>query len=109
MSRSDDQRLADILEAADQVILLVKRGRQAFDSDIVVRLAIERLLEIIGEAATALSSESREARPDVAWRDVGRLRVVLAHHYHRVDPNLVWSIASGDVPRMVATLRQPGH
>lgn len=53
MSRSDDERVADIFEATEQLAQLVGRGRPAFDTDIVVRLAVERLLEIIGEAANA--------------------------------------------------------
>ena len=43
----------------------------------------ERLLEIIGEAANQLSDETREAYLSVQWRDITRLRIVLAHHYHR--------------------------
>jgi uncharacterized protein with HEPN domain len=40
-------------------------------------------------------------------RDVIGLRVVLAHHYHRVDPNQVWVIASVEVPRLAEYLRSP--
>lgn len=71
-------------------------------------LAVERLLEIIGEAANSLSDETRDAHPDVPWQDIRRLRVVLAHHYHRVDPAQVWTIATQDVPRLAAALRAPG-
>jgi predicted nucleotidyltransferase len=51
VTRSDDERIADISEAARQVADLVARGRAEFDRDIAVRFAIERLLEVIGEAA----------------------------------------------------------
>ncbi len=60
--------------------------------------AAERLLEIIGEAANALSEDFRNNLPDVRWRHVVSLRHLLAHHYHRVDPDQIWSIASNDVP-----------
>ncbi len=46
MTRADEQRIADMLEVATQISQLVQRGRDAFDHDIAVRLAIERLLEI---------------------------------------------------------------
>jgi len=33
---------------------------------------------------------------------------VLAHHYHRVDPNQVWVIAATEVPRLVQVIRPAG-
>ena len=36
------------------------------------------------------------------------LRVVLAHHYHRVDPNQVWVIAEIEVARLAAQLGTGG-
>ncbi len=87
MSRSDDERVADILDAAEEIEGLTSAGREAWEQDRIRRLAVERLLEIIGEAARALSDEVRAEHPEVPWQDVIGLRVVLAHHYHRVDPN----------------------
>ncbi len=104
MSRSDHQRVADILEAADELALVVAVGRDDFGKSILHIRAAERLLEIIGEASTALSDEFKDARPDVPWRDVSALRILLAHHYHRVDLDQVWQIAAVSVPDLVASL-----
>ena len=49
MSRSDDLRLLDILEASDRIDRLVARGPLAFSDDEAIQPAIERMLEIIGE------------------------------------------------------------
>jgi uncharacterized protein with HEPN domain len=73
------------------------------------QLAVERLLEIIGESANSLSDEFRARYPDVPWRDIIGLRVVLAHHYHRVDPNQVWVIAVNEVSRLAEQLRSADH
>ena len=78
MTRSDEQRLADLLDAADELAGIVGRGRDAFDTDPILRRAAERLLEIIGEAANGLSEEATDAHPSVPWRDITRLRIVLA-------------------------------
>ncbi|MGH3250885.1 MAG: HepT-like ribonuclease domain-containing protein [Trebonia sp.] len=43
--------------------------------------------------------------PDIAWRDIIGLRIVLAHHYHRVDPNQVWVIAETEMERLAERLR----
>lgn len=72
------------------------------------RRAAERLLEIIGEASTALSDAFTAARPGVPWRDVGALRILLAQHYHRIDIDQVWQIATVSVPELVRHLRPDG-
>lgn len=104
MTRRDEQRIADILDAAAELRIIVDRGRAVFDADVILRRAAERLLEIIGEAAHALTPATTDRHPDVPWRDIGRLRVVLAHHYHRVDPDQVWTIAIHHVPVLVGAL-----
>lgn len=104
MSRADDERIVDILDAGRQIAEVVERGKQAWDTDRISQLAVERLLEIIGESARAMSNEARSAFPDVPWADVIGLRIVLAHHYHRVDPGQVWMIASTEVPQLVERL-----
>jgi uncharacterized protein with HEPN domain len=77
----------------------------------VRQLAVERLLEIIGESARAMTDAARAQYPAVPWVDVIGLRTVLAHHYHRVDPDQVWTIASNDVPALLDGLgsRRPGE
>lgn len=106
MSRTDAHRVLDILGAPGQIAGVVKDGRNAWDQDRLRQLAAGRLLEMIGESANALSADYRAAYPDVPWRDVTGLRIVLAHHYHRVDPNQVWVIATGEVPRLAEHLRR---
>lgn len=59
MSRSDDLRLLDILDASDRITRLVAPGRSTFDDDESLQPAIERMLEIIGESANSVSEEAR--------------------------------------------------
>jgi uncharacterized protein with HEPN domain len=100
VSRRDDDRLDDIREQCVRIERLVTRGRSVFDQDELVRLAMERVLEIVGEAANALGAETRARYPDADWRRITRLRILLAHHYHRVDPDQVWTIAVEEIPRL---------
>jgi uncharacterized protein with HEPN domain len=109
VSRSDEQRVQDILDASDQILNVVKDGRDAWDKDRLRQLAVERLLEIIGESANSLTDSFRAQYPDIAWRDIIGLRIVLAHHYHRVDPNQVWVIAETEVERLAERLRTDGR
>jgi uncharacterized protein with HEPN domain len=105
VSRRDDQRIADILEAADEIAGIVADGIEAYRADRLRRLAVERLLEIVGEAARALSDEARVRYSDVPWTDVVGLRTLLAHHYQRIDPAQVWVIAVESLPAMARSLR----
>lgn len=104
MGRADEDRIADILEAADQIAGVVSAGKAAWDRDRISQLAVERLVEINGESARAMSAEARAKYRDVAWSDVIGLRILLAHHYHRVDPDQVWATAATEVPTLAERL-----
>jgi uncharacterized protein with HEPN domain len=105
MTRSDDQRIADILDACDELSEAITLRREGGTSEQVLLRAAERLLEIIGEAASNVSEPEMNVRPDVDWRSLARLRIVLAHHYHRTDPDLIWSYATEEAPALAAALR----
>jgi uncharacterized protein with HEPN domain len=51
--------------AIDEIAAIVERGRPAFDDDVVLRRAVERCLEIIGEAAKSVSPPVTEAHPEI--------------------------------------------
>ena len=104
MTRSDDQRLDDIVAVIGEMAEMVGRGRPAFDRDIALRRGLERCLEVLGEAAKTLSHEVRASIGDVPWQNVIRLRDLLSHHYHRVEADQVWVTAEADVPRLAAPI-----
>ena len=105
MTRSDDQRIADILDACDELEGVVRMRSDGLSPDGILLRAAERLLEIIGEAANNLSDAGANQHPDVHWRSIARLRIVLAHHYHRTDPSLIWSYATEQAPALAEALR----
>ncbi len=104
MTRSDDERIADIIEAANEIATLVERGKADWDANRLLRLAVERLLEMIGESARAMTEEGRGRYPGAPWTEIVGLRTLLAHHYHRVDPEQVWVIATVEVPSLLHQL-----
>jgi uncharacterized protein with HEPN domain len=104
VTRADDERIDDIIEAASEIAAIVDVDREAWEADRVRQLAVERLLEIIGESARAMTDGGRAKYPEIPWSDVIGLRTVLAHHYHRVDPDQVWTIATDDIPALLDRL-----
>jgi uncharacterized protein with HEPN domain len=105
VSRPADKRLDDILAAAVEIADIVNRGKNNFDHDVALRRALERGLEIIGEAAKALGDETRVAISDVPWSEVIRLRDRLSRHYHRIEAEQLWVTAEVDVPRMATAIK----
>lgn len=106
MTRNDDKRLDDIVATLAEIAEGVRRGRSAFDQDIALRRALERCLEIVGEASKGLSSDTRTAIPDVPWSQVIRLRDRLSHHYHRIVPGQLWATASTDIPELGSAIER---
>lgn len=104
MSRSDIKRLDDIRESCDEVAELVHRGREQLDSDPMLWRALERSVEIAGEAATQLSQESRDRFPSVPWRELMAVRVRLADAYFRIDSEILWEIATVHMPKVAEPL-----
>ena len=105
MTRHADQRLADILDACAEVAAVVAMADNGQCPRWMLTRALERLLEILGEASQALGDDVRDRYPDVPWREITRLRIVLAHHYQRVDADQVWAIAEREIPRLADSLR----
>jgi uncharacterized protein with HEPN domain len=92
--------------AFDEIAAIVQRGRPAFDADVALRRAIERCLEILGEAAKSVSPSVTEAHPEIAWSDMAKVRDRLSHHYHRVDQGQLWTIAAVDVSSAANDVRR---
>lgn len=93
-----------MLMAAGEIASVVGRGRGAFDGDIVLRRAVERSLEILGEAAKSVSAQLAARHPDVPWSEMAKVRDRLSHHYHRIDPAQLWMIATVEIPAVAEQL-----
>ena len=51
----------------------------------ITRLAVERKLEILGEAARRVSSRFRKEHPEIPWQQIVGLRNVISHEYDKVN------------------------
>lgn len=67
-----------------------------YRQNVLVRSAVERQIEIVGEAARGVSKEFKAAHPEIAWRAIIAQRHVLAHEYGEVEEELVWRVATLD-------------
>jgi uncharacterized protein with HEPN domain len=74
-------------------------------------LALVRLLEIVGEAASRMTPDDRTLYPDIPWPQIVGLRNSLIHGYDDVDLDILWQIITQDLPPLIATLENylPPH
>jgi uncharacterized protein with HEPN domain len=100
-------RLQHMLDASREAAALVAgRSRAEYDGDRTLRLALIRLLEVVGEAASRTPMEFRDEHPEISWFGVVGLRNRLIHGYDDIDYDIVWQILTGDIPSLVAALQE---
>jgi uncharacterized protein with HEPN domain len=80
--------------------------KSAYLSDRMRQLAVERAVEIIGEAARLLSQSIKDQHPAIPWRQMIAQRNVLAHDYGAVDPERMWLLAFRDIPVLLVQLEE---
>lgn len=97
--------LYDMLHAAERTLRLVAGySRQDYDRNEMLRLAVERSIEIIGEAARRLPPSFRDTHPQIAWRAIMATRHILAHDYDEVNNDTVWRILTDHIPLLIEQL-----
>lgn len=102
----DSAHLWDMLRYSERASELVQQTDwETYQGDWVRQLALERALEIVGEAARRVSAEYRSAHPEIPWRRIIAHRNVLAHEYGEIRQERLWVTATDDVPALVAALR----
>ena len=109
MSRREPElTLRQIVEFADEVAALVTtRAREDLVTNREFRRALERCVELIGEAATRLPEGWRVKHPEIPWRQIIAMRNVMIHGYDEVVDEVLWDVATKDVPhlrRMISAL-----
>lgn len=99
--RSDASRVEDIGKAIEAIERYAVRGRDEFLRDELVQTWMLHHLEIIGEALRSMTEQFQARfRDSLDWSGWVGLRVILAHHYFRVDPELVWNTIDQDIPQL---------
>lgn len=108
--RDDPQRdpawLLDMLTAAEEVRSFVAgRTLEQYLMDSMLRSAVERQVEIIGEAARGLTETFRSAHPQIPWGPIMAQRHRLAHEYNDIDDQLIWDVATVHVPALIEQIK----
>ena len=102
MSADSSKYLWDVCEAIGRIDRFINgRTFDEYMDDEMLRAAVERQFEIIGEALNRLSKRDTERAdriPDLAR--IVAFRNILIHGYATVDDRLVWGVLEGQLPSL---------
>jgi uncharacterized protein with HEPN domain len=93
-----------MLDHAREAMILSKgKSLEELAGDRLLGLAIVRLMEIVGEAATRVP---KEEHPEIPWTQIISLRNRLIHGYDAIDYEILWRILNHDLPELVLSLER---
>ncbi|HUG10918.1 MAG TPA: HepT-like ribonuclease domain-containing protein [Opitutaceae bacterium] len=106
--------MIQIRDAAGRIqVICTGKNFEELVADWIAISALERQLEIVGEAVKRLPMVLRDGRPEVPWKEIAGMRDRLSHGYDEIDHRVLWNAASRDMPillscvvSMLAELRQ---
>ena len=104
----DLAHLWDMLEAARSVLRFTAGmtvDEFCGERSEVTRLAVERMLEILGEAARRVSVSFRESHPEIPWQSIVGLRNAISHEYDRVNHEEIFRSSETRLPELIGLLR----
>lgn len=103
--RDDRVRLLHALDAARRAVSSTEGwGRDRLNPEELPTLGLIRLLEVLGEATSHVSSELQDAHPEVPWKAMKGLRNRLSHGYFEVNLDIVWETLRSDLPQLILAL-----
>ncbi len=112
MKKDDLVYVGHMLDLARQVVgKAAAASRDEYDADENLRLALAHLIQTIGEAARRVSLETQLRHAQIPWAKIVGMRHKVVHDYLHVDFDIVWDVATVDLPPLVdelAKLVPPG-
>lgn len=104
--QNDLSQLWDMLRAATKIQEFISgKTFHAYSRDEILQSAVERKVEIIGEAARAVSYEFKGKHPEIPWHGIIAQRHFLAHEYGEILQEKLWRVATVRIPELVDLLK----
>ena len=102
------RRLDDLARFGVEAAYLADKGRDAYLADTMdgamLRNAGERILIKTATVAEKLADEFKAQHPGVDWTGINRMRNLVAHHYDKVNDDLLWQALTVRIPKLVREL-----
>lgn len=106
LDRADLKLLWDMLEAAERARShIFGMTMEGYLADAKTRDAVERTIEIVGEAARGVSAAGRRQVAGVEWTKIVATRHIIAHDYGDIEHDQIWRIVTVHIPELISRLR----
>jgi uncharacterized protein with HEPN domain len=89
--------IESILKEIDEIKLRVENNFITYKEDFIIKRAVERDLEIIGEAVKKLTEQDSTIELSSVKKIIG-LRNMISHAYDSIEDELIWAILQKDIP-----------
>lgn len=73
---------------------------EAYQNNRTVKLVVERLLQMLTEAAIRLGDAAEANCPEIVWRDLRGQGNFIRHAYHRIDDGIIWKTVANRLPQL---------
>jgi len=84
--------------------LVEGKTRDDLEKDEVLCLALTRLVELVGEAASQIPPEYQKKNPQVPWPKIVHMRHRLIHGYDSIDLDILWNAVTTNIPLILDEL-----
>jgi uncharacterized protein with HEPN domain len=103
--KADAVRIRHMLDAAQEAVSFADgHARSGLDNNRMLVLSLVKSVEILGEAATKISAETRARYPTIPWASIVAMRNRLIHGYFDINLDIVWATVTDDLPGLIELL-----
>ncbi|MCL2481521.1 MAG: DUF86 domain-containing protein [Spirochaetaceae bacterium] len=107
LNENDLSFLIDIIDCIMDINEFTKEIQfNEFEKDKMRKLAVERQLEVIGQAANKVSKETQSILKSISWGNIIGLRNKLAHSYGEILAERIWIISKNSIPELIKELEK---
>ena len=106
MRKDDLVRLRHMLDASREAVAFASESsREELVGDRKLALALVKCIEILGEAASKVSAETKEGITGLPWSVMIGMRNRLIHAYFDIDLDILWNTVKQDIPPLINELQ----
>ncbi len=91
-----------MLEAIEKIEKTCK-SRKSLEDINIFDMTLMRL-QTIGENSIKIPTKIKNARKEIKWKNIRRLRNVISHKYQMVDKDLIWNFIDKEIPKLQKAL-----
>jgi len=108
MTQHDDlTRIRHVLDYSREAVeMLGGMAPEDLSRNRMLQLALVRLVEVVGEAASRVSDAGQQRYPSIPWHKARCMRNRLVHGYDMIDLRVLWDTITDDLPPLIAELER---